>query len=356
MKFINKTFKNKITGESFTIIDQYQNVAITSNKEKIDVNILSNDKIFVPVKNNTVQTMNENFEFPKKQKEDIVDPNRFFDNQNTYNAFADKIKNVDLSKIPDDENKSLNMLTSNITNESAIIMADPEDEVEEIKRKYGATSVDDSVKRQNEIFSKILDPESNQANVQQVEAKREFVEPQQTYVEPQQTYVEPQQTYVEPPIQRIEVQDPIISMFKNVKRNLDFKINLKVDGKIPRLDFIEMMEDSYDISIIDYLADEFTNKILSDPSIIRNKVKDEIKSMIDVKNGHSNKESEKLLPVPSQVTKKENSDKKKDRVLNEGLPTPVKSRRKPVVKKPTPPPTQIIPEGKDPIETKNMSV
>lgn len=346
MEFINKTFKNKITGDSITIIDQYQNVAITSNKEKIDVNLLSNDKLFVPVKNNTVQSMNENFEFPKKQKEDIIDPNRFFDDQNTYNAFADKIKNVDLSKIPDDENKSLNTLSSNITNESAIIMSDPEDEIEEIKRKYGATSIDDSVKRQNEVFSRILDPESNQpevqSNIQQVEVKRE--------------YVEPQQTYVEPPIQRIEVQDPIISMFKNVKRNLDFKINLKIDGKIPRLDFIEMMEDSYDVSIIDYLADEFTNKILNDPSIIRNKVKDEIKSMIDAKNGHSNKESEKLLPVPSQVTKKENSDKKKDRVLNEVLPTPVKSRRKPVVKKPTPPPTQIIPEGKDPIEIKNMSV
>ena len=331
MEFINKTFKNKITGDSFTIIDQYQNIAITSNKEKIDVNLLSNDKLFVPVKNNTVQSMNENFEFPKKQKEDIIDPNRFFNDQNTYNAFADKIKNVDLSKIPDDENKSLNTLTSNITNESAIIMSDPEDEIEEIKRKYGATSVDDSVRRQNQVFSRILDPESNQPEVQpiqQVEVKRE--------------YVEPQQTYVEPPVQRIEVQDPIISMFKNVKRNLDFKINLKIDGKIPRLDFIEMMEDSYDVSIIDYLADEFTNKILNDPSIIRNKVKDEIKSMIDKKNVLTKPEVRKVPEV-----------KKEDReFLNEGLPTPVKSRRKPVVKKPTLPPTQ----GKDPIEIKNMSV
>ena len=56
-------------------------------------------------------------------------------------------------------------------------------------------------------------------------------------------------------------------MFKNVKRNTEFKINLKVDGKIPRLDFIEMMEDSYEISIIEYLADEFTDNILRNPSI-----------------------------------------------------------------------------------------
>jgi hypothetical protein len=314
MEFINKTFKNKITGDSFTIIDQYQNVAITSNKEKIDVNLLSNDKLFIPVKNNTVQTMNENFEFPKKQKEDIVDPSRFFDNQNTYNAFADKIKTVDLSKIPDDENKSLNTLSSNIpssygnlpvaTNESAIIMSDTEDEIEEIKRKYGATTIDDSVRRQNEVFSKILDPESSQPevqpNIQRVETRREYVEPQ---------YVEPQQTYAEQPIQRVEVQDPIISMFRNVKRNLDFKINLKIDGKIPRLDFIEMMEDSYDISIIEYLADEFTNKILSDPSIIRNKVRDEITSMIEKKNGISKKETNDL-PTPSKITKKDDDGKK----------------------------------------------
>ena len=135
-------------------------------------------------------------------------------------------------------------------------------------------------------------------------------------------------------------------MFKNVKRNLDFKINLKVDGKIPRLDFIEMMEDSYEISIIEFLADEFTEKLLNDPSIIRNQIINEIKSMIDKKNGVTKAEVRKIPEV-----------KKEDReFLNEGLPTPVKSRRKPVVKKPTPPPSQIIPEGKDPIEPKNMNV
>ena len=106
------------------------------------------------------------------------------------------------------------------------------------------------------------------------------------------------------------------------------------------------MEDSYEISIIEYLADEFTDNILRNPSIIRNKIMEEIKSMIDKKNGVTKPEVRKIPEV-----------KKEDReVLNEGLPTPVKSRRKPVVKKPTPPPTQIIPEGKDPIQTKNISV
>ena len=49
MDVSNKIFKNRLTGEIFTIIDQYQNIAITSDKQKIDVNLLSNDKLFIPV-------------------------------------------------------------------------------------------------------------------------------------------------------------------------------------------------------------------------------------------------------------------------------------------------------------------
>ena len=341
MDVSNKRFKNRLTGEVFTIIDQYQNIAITSDKQKIDVNLLSNDKLFTPVKN----SVNESFSLPKT-KEDIVDPNKFFDDQSIYNTFADKIKNVDLSKLQDDNrnpdiSKSYDNNNLSVSNESAIIMSDPEDEVEELKRKYGVTSVDESVRRQNETFARILDPQPEQPqepiintttnnNIQQPEIKE---------------YVEPDKKYSEPPIQRFEVQDPVITMFKNVKRNTEFKINLKVDGKIPRLDFIEMMEDSYEISIIEYLADEFTDNILRNPSIIRNKIMEEIKSMIDKKNGVTKPEVRKIPEV-----------KKEDReVLNEGLPTPVKSRRKPVVKKPTPPPSQIIKEGHDP-EPKNMSV
>jgi len=352
MDFSNKTFKNRLTGELFTIIDQYQNIAITSNKQKIDVNLLANDKLFIPVNN----SLNESFS-PKNTKEDIVDPNKFFNDQYTYNAFADKIKNVDLSKLPDD-NRNLDVSSSYnnnnlpLSSESAIIIDDPIDEVEELKRKYGATSVDESVRIQNEKFSRILDPQPEKQidnltvnNVQQVEASREYVKPNQTYSEP---------------VQRFEVQDPVITMFRNVKRNTEFKINLKIDGKIPRLDFIEMMEDSYEISIIEYLADEFTNSILRNPSIIRDRIIEEIKSMIDKKNGVSKTEVKKS--TKDSKDREIPEVKKEDReVLNEGLPTPVKSKRKPTVKKtipppPSPPKDRMLKEGKEPEPPKNMSI
>jgi hypothetical protein len=65
-----------------------------------------------------------------------------------------------------------------------------------------------------------------------------------------------------------------------VKRIVEFNISLDIKNKIPRLDFIEMMEDSYEISMIDFLAEEFTNKILQDPTHIRETIKSKIKQLV----------------------------------------------------------------------------
>ena len=301
MDFLNKTFKNRVTGDTFQIIDVYQNIAITDKKEKINTSILSNEKLFSPISSTTIP-MNENRNF----KEEFVDPNNFFNSQNTYNAFAEKIKNIPLDKLPDDDrpkNYDNTPVTTPYrdlglsTNESAIIMSDPEDEVEELKRKYGATTVDDSIRKQNDAFSKIL---SDEPPVVQVSA------PQQTqYQERQveQNFQEP-----EPPIQRIEVQDPLTSMFRNVKRNVDFNIDLKIEGKIPRLDFIEMMEDSYEVSIIDFLAQEFTENILRDPKLVKNKIKNEIKRLLEA-NSKNVLPQTKEVSTSSETTKTEIENK-----------------------------------------------
>ena len=328
MSLVNKSFKNKITGDTFTIIDVYQNVAITDNKEKIDTKLLMNDKLFSPVSGE----VRESFSF-KKSGEDIVDPQRFFENQNAYNYLAETIKKIDTSRIKE-ENQSTNVSYPNsdfnVSNESAIVYSDPQDEIEELKRKYGATSVDDSLRKQNEAFARILDP---QEEVQSIEVPRSPA-PQE-----QQEYYP-----VNQPVQRIEAVDPVTSMFRNVKRNLDFNINLKIEGKIPRLDFIEMMEDSYEISIIEYLAEEFTNNLLSDPSIIRNKIISEIKSMIDKKNGVTDK------PVVNKPVVKE--------VESSPAPVSVKksTRKKAVPPPPAPPKSRFLKEGQEPEPPKSMNV
>jgi hypothetical protein len=244
MNLASKTFRNNKTGETIKVIDAFENIAILENKQKIDVRILMDPNQFT----------------------EQIDPSSFFNNQNAYNALAEKIKTIPTDTLVDES------ITTNFggqiqpaTNESAIIQTTEEDEMAELARKYGVnTNTEDAVSKQNEAFQKLLNPE--ETSVTRVEVNQEPIR------------VEVSPSY-DPPVMKV-VEDPIISMFKNVKRIVNFNISVEISNKIPRLDFIEMMEDSYEISIIDFLADEFTNKVLSDPSQIRENIKSEIKKLV----------------------------------------------------------------------------
>ena len=252
MSLANKTFKNNKTGETVKVIDSFENIAILENKQKLNVSSL----------------------LDINQYTEQIDPSSFFNNQNAYNSLADKIKNIPTSQLVDDDGVVSIDVGGGLqptTNESAVIMTTEEDEMAELARKYGVENNNsDALSKQNEAFSKLLDEEDLPPvpqkrtqtidvdnNVQRVEVNRD-----------------------EPPVQRITVDDPILTMFKGVKRNVKFDINIEITDKIPRLDFIEMMEDSYDTSLIEFLADEFTNKILKNPSIIKDTITDKIKQLV----------------------------------------------------------------------------
>lgn len=247
MNIANKTFRNNRTGETIRVIDAFEDIAVLENKQRISVKNLMDSS----------------------QYTEQIDPSTFFNNQTAYDGLVEKIKSIPTDNMIDES------VTKQIGNdpsfrpaieESAIIQTTEEDEMAELARKYGA-QIDNQndIQKQNEAFNKILNPEETPVqkpkvsvdNIQKVEVNRE---------------------YQQPPIQRVE--DPIISMFRNVKRNVDFNISIDVNNKIPRLDFIEMMEDSYEISIIDFLAEEFTNQILNNPSSIKESIKSEINKLV----------------------------------------------------------------------------
>ena len=97
----------------------------------------------------------------------------------------------------------------------------------------------------------------------------------------------------------VKAEDPIIAMFRGVKRPVDFNIGLTLENKIPRLDFIEMMEDSYEKSIIEFLAEEFTNELLRNPEILKHKISNKIKEMVyEKKKAPVKRASGKKTAVP----------------------------------------------------------
>lgn len=255
MSLANKVFRNNNTGEEIRVIDSFENIAILENKQKINVNTLMDPS----------------------QYTEHIDPNSFFNNQGAYNLLAEKIKNIPTNNIIDEDGGVISINVGDnlppVSNESAVIMTTEEDERAELARRYGVADDNTSaLSKQNEAFSKILGEDSDELppvpvskttinvdNVQQVEVNREVYQP---------------------PVQRVNVEDPIITMFKGVKRNVKFDINVEISDKIPRLDFIEMMEDSYETSLIEFLADEFTNKILQNPSIIKDTITEKIKLLV----------------------------------------------------------------------------
>ena len=324
MSLDNKKFRNNKTGEVLKVISTFENIAILEGNQKTTVDALLNSSVF----------------------SEEIDPSSFFSNQSAYNILAEKIKTIPTHMIKDDELSSgvnvspsynSDMQFSPNTNESAVVMTTEEDERAELARKYGVTEdTGQSLQRQNEAFAKILGDDTDNElpqvfnqpinnPIQRVEVQREEVEPQPMRREVVQ-----------------QVEDPIITMFKRTKRNVDFKISVDISDKIPRLDFIEMMEDSYEISMIDFLADEFTNKILQNPSLIRESVKNRIKQLVF--GGEVVKKETKVNDQITDSVTQVNSthmpghrnppSPPADRILKEGeLPTKPKTTRKPRIKK-----------------------
>jgi len=307
MSLGNKTFKNNITGELVKVIDSFENIAILENKQKADVSQLLNPELYT----------------------EQIDPTNFFNNQGAYNNLAEKIKNIPADKIRDDGGEVMINVDGNNSfgvrptmNESAIIMTTEEDERAELAKKYGVTTPQNDVAKQNQAFAKLLGEEE----VQTVEVNRD----------------RPIEQRVSQSTQKIE--DPIITMFKNVKRSKDFSISLEIKNKIPRLDFIEMMEDSYNTSIIDFFAAEFTDNLLKNPQIIEDMIRQKIKEVVygaevGVKDINSQiTDSVTQVNSPTNIPEHRNPPQPPapptDRILKEGeLPTKPKTTRKPRAKK-----------------------
>lgn len=318
MSLDNKKFRNNKTGEVVTVISTFENIAILENKQKTTVGELMNPSIYT----------------------EEIDPSSFFSNQSAYNILAEKIKTIPTHMIKDDEpgqvvnvepSYNSNSQFAPTINESAVVMTTEEDERAELARKYGVSEDStQSLQRQNEAFARILGDDDgelpqvpvrtyDEQPVQRVEVNREVLSTVNHNNAPVQ--------------QQVQIEDPIITMFKRTKRSVDFKVTVDISDKIPRLDFIEMMEDSYEVSMIDYLSEEFTNKILNDPSLIKESIKSKIKHLV------YGSITETTTPVNPQITdavtqveKHEPLSIEKEPVLSKDLPKKT-TTRKPRAKK-----------------------
>jgi hypothetical protein len=308
----DKIFKNNLTGEIVRVLDSFEDIAILEDKSKVDARHLVNPGLFTEVNSQPIQSFNESIFNPIEVEE--VKPENFFSNQGAYNSLADKIKNIPQHLIKDDPNAGQTSVRiedpegnptttafDNVvrvpTNESAVIQVNPEDERAALAAKYGVVNPAESINKQNEAFAKLLGEDTPpDEEVQVIQVNREEV-PSLNNEDSKQNWNNEQIKVVQP-----VVEDPIIRMFKGVKRSLDFNVSIDIDNKIPRVDFIEMMEDSYETSIIDFLADEFTNNIVSNPQMIKEMIKTKINEVVYGKQEVNSQITDSVTQVlPTQV-------------------------------------------------------
>jgi hypothetical protein len=82
--------------------------------------------------------------------------------------------------------------------------------------------------------------------------------------------------------------------FKKMKRNNDVTINVKFVERIPKLDFIKMMDENFDQGVMDYLIDDITEKIIASPQIISAQVRDQLTELIYKKDKKKKKKNEEV--------------------------------------------------------------
>jgi len=260
-----RIFRNNVTGNDVSIIDIYGNMAVDVNRQKYDVNQLLNPLMYTEQTGPTAMVMNESRTYNSDTP--------VLDVSTTHNYFAQLLSQVDTTKLSDTPAGPAVQVHSQpgfspISNEPAVVMYDEEEERQALMRKYGAVDNRRNTpvyQDEEQLLDSVLKPSLGQRKKDSVETTGQPVS-----ISVDEFYetraVQPQ-------------NDPMVQLFKNTKRSLPFRFSIEIEEKIPRLDFIEMMEDSYEKSIIDYLAQEFTDKVLREPALIRQMIVTELRRL-----------------------------------------------------------------------------
>lgn len=289
---INKKFINLTNSSTVLVTEQLGDVAVLDDGSRMSLVKLLDKNVF----------------------DEYIDPNSFFNNPNTLDAFSTKIKSVSdeiLATMKDDDSP-------------AIIQVDPDEEMALLQRRanemMNGNSVVNAMQNQNDMLAHLLTDDEAIDNIVQHIPKSDINNTSVNVSEPVSKPIVNNSISTTPIVNEVKyqmVEDPILTMFRGVKRSINFETKITINELIPRLDFIEMMEDSYEKSIVEFLADEFTNKLLSNPNLIKQLIINDIKSM------YSDVKSEVIIDSKEEVSDIKQSkeeiivdgDKSKDEVI-----------------------------------------
>jgi hypothetical protein len=257
---LGRKFQNARTGEIVKVDEVFENIAILDNGDRVSVQRLGDRSHF----------------------DEVIDPSEFL-SRGAVDIISQKIKSLPdevVSKMPGDDQQNEMLVSTGVgmtpdSGESAVVFVDPEEEKRRLLEKYG-----------NGALSTKMERTTPRMKLEDFLDEEEVVSSAPMPVRP----IEP----VHP------TKTPQELMFGGVKRSHPIELKISINTHLPRPDFIEMMEDSYEYSIIDWLSQNIADGFLSD----KNKIIEEIKQQIRDSLGKRVQEEPKISTPTKTVRKR----------------------------------------------------
>jgi len=307
------------SGRINTVKDIFENITIFDDGSRVDTRILLDPKFYTALPDGNIQraaTTPQSYDnnILRQPISEKVDPDSFFNRKYTINEITEPVP-------------QRNTEAYNVDNVGVTTHYDEEAEKEEILRRnrYLIEQRDINVAKQanqfknNDTINKLLEEEGIKIENVNVSPSPDIYNEQEARRLPSRQ-IDPVMGGNNNNNNYNGFDDPMIAIFKKAKLNTDFKFAISIEKKIPKLAYIELMEESCDVSIIDYLATEFTESILKNPSLIKDKIANEIRRMIDVPvKKEVKKESITPKKENKKVTPKASAVPKDTEKINEGI-------------------------------------
>jgi hypothetical protein len=87
---------------------------------------------------------------------------------------------------------------------------------------------------------------------------------------------------------------------KKMKRNHDVTLNIKYIERIPKLDFIKMMDENFDQGVLEYLIEDITEKIMNSPQIIQSQIREQLTDLVYKKESKKKKKKNENIETSEE--------------------------------------------------------
>lgn len=297
-------------GNTFTVVDIDGAVAHLNDGSRIAVERLIDPAFFTRKDVFVNESKSTNNNMADGNLLNLFDDSKRFQNLAAQITTGLNTGKIDMSRVDDGSSTEgtptvqVRVISDEPIVESRNVVEDPnidQIEIQKLIAKANAmntNSIAQQVQSQNQMLAKYVDEEDVDQNI--------IKKLETTLIKQTQDVVEQHhnpQVVNQPTEQKMVFEDPAVSIFKGIKRGQKFSILVKIDDMIPTKEFMKMMEENYDTSIIEFLASDMYKKIMSDPIVIKKQISDKLREIVFPKKRAKTKPSKAAAKKTAKVTK-----------------------------------------------------